>query len=75
MRPALAIGRLANSTFERYVVEGLVGGAAGAAAGANAAVRAAQSGYLRSYALLLVAGFAGLGLYFLVRESADGGGR
>ena len=34
--------------------------------GANAGVRTAQSGYLRSYALLLVTGFAGLGLYFLV---------
>ena len=29
----------------------------------------AQSGYLRSYALLLVTGFAGLGLYFLLQSS------
>ncbi len=55
MRPALAIGRWANSAFERYVVQGLVVGATGAAKGANAAVRTAQSGYLRSYALLLFA--------------------
>ena len=27
VRPALAVGRWANSTFERYVVQGLVGGA------------------------------------------------
>ena len=51
------------------MVQGLVGGTTGAAQGANAAVRTAQSGYLRSYALLLVAGFAGLGLYFLVAGS------
>ena len=54
VRPALAIGRWADSTFERYVVQGMVEGATGVARGANAAVRTAQSGYLRSYALLLV---------------------
>jgi NADH-quinone oxidoreductase subunit L len=67
VRPALAIGRWANRTFERYVVQGLVGGTIGIAKGANAAVRTVQSGYLRSYALLLVTGFAALGLYFLVQ--------
>jgi NADH-quinone oxidoreductase subunit L len=66
VRPMLAIGRFADATIERYVVRGLVGGTVGAAKGANAGVRLAQSGYLRSYALLLVLGFAGLGLYFLV---------
>jgi NADH-quinone oxidoreductase subunit L len=68
VRPALAVGRWANSTFERYVVQGLVNGAVDVARGANAAVRGAQSGYLRSYALLLVTGFAGLALYFLVQS-------
>jgi NADH-quinone oxidoreductase subunit L len=68
VRPALAVGQWANSTFERYVVQGLVDGAVGVARGANAAVRGAQSGYLRSYALLLVSGFAGLALYFLVQS-------
>ena len=29
-------------------------------------VRAVQSGFVRAYALLLIAGFAGLGLYFLI---------
>jgi NADH-quinone oxidoreductase subunit L len=69
VKPALGIGRWANSTFERYVVQGIVNGTAGVARGANAAVRTIQSGYLRSYALLLVAGFAGLALYFLVQAS------
>ena len=44
------------------MIQGLVAGATGAARGANAGVRGAQSGYLRSYALLLVTGFAGLPL-------------
>ena len=69
VRPFLALGRFADGTFERIVVNGLVGGATGAARGANAGVRAAQSGYLRGYALFLVVGFAGLGLYFLVAGS------
>jgi NADH-quinone oxidoreductase subunit L len=68
VRPSLAVGRWANSTFERYVIQGLVAGATGAARGANAGVRGAQSGYLRSYALLLVTGFAALGLYFLLQS-------
>jgi NADH-quinone oxidoreductase subunit L len=68
VRPALAIGRFSNSIFERYVVQGVVVGATDLARGASAAVRGAQSGYLRSYALLLVAGFTGLGLYFLLQS-------
>jgi NADH-quinone oxidoreductase subunit L len=68
VQPALALGRFANSIFERYVVQGLVVGATDLARGASAGVRGAQSGYLRSYALLLVTGFAGLGLYFLLQS-------
>jgi NADH-quinone oxidoreductase subunit L len=68
VRPALAVGRFANSIFERYVVQGLVVGTTDLARGASAGVRGAQSGYLRSYALLLVTGFAGLGLYFLLQS-------
>jgi NADH-quinone oxidoreductase subunit L len=69
VRPTLAIGRLANSVFERTVVQGIVTGTAAGARGASAVVRTAQSGFLRSYALLLVGGFAGLALYFLIVSS------
>src|SRR3954451_11399966 len=68
VRPALAIGRGANSIFERYVVQGLVVGVTDLVKGVGVGVRGAQSGYLRSYALLLVSGFAGLGLYFLLQS-------
>jgi NADH-quinone oxidoreductase subunit L len=67
VRPSLAVGRFANSVFERYVVQGLVLAATDLARGANAGVRGAQSGYVRSYALFLVTGFAGLALYFLLQ--------
>jgi NADH-quinone oxidoreductase subunit L len=65
-RPAIAIGRFANSVFERFVVDGIVNGAVGIVRMGSATVRGAQSGFLRAYALLLVGGFAALGAYFLV---------
>jgi NADH-quinone oxidoreductase subunit L len=69
VRPALAIGRFANSTFERFVVDGLVTGTRETVGEAGAIVRVVQSGFVRSYALLLIAGFAGLALYFLLSSS------
>jgi NADH-quinone oxidoreductase subunit L len=68
-RPVIATGRFANSVIERFVVNGLVSGTVGVVRGVGAVVRGAQSGFVRAYALLLVAGFAGLGLYFLVVSS------
>jgi NADH-quinone oxidoreductase subunit L len=69
VRPALAIGRFSNRVFERFVVDGLVSGTAETVRGAGGVVRAVQSGFVRSYALLLIAGFAGLALYFLLSSS------
>jgi NADH-quinone oxidoreductase subunit L len=69
VRPALAIGRFANNTFERFVVDGLVTGTKETVSGAGGIVRVVQSGFVRSYALLLIAGFAGLALYFLLSSS------
>ncbi|MGB7589013.1 MAG: NADH-quinone oxidoreductase subunit L [Solirubrobacterales bacterium] len=69
VRPALAIGRFANRTFERVVVGGLVSGTTETVRSAGGIVRLVQSGFVRSYALLLIAGFAGLALYFLLSSS------
>jgi NADH-quinone oxidoreductase subunit L len=69
VRPALAIGRFANRVFERFVVDGLVSGTEDVVGGAGRVVRTVQSGFVRSYALLLLAGFAGLALYFLLSSS------
>jgi NADH-quinone oxidoreductase subunit L len=69
VRPALAVGRFANRTFERFVVDGLITGTEETVRGAGGVVRAVQNGFVRSYALLLVAGFAGLALYFLLSSS------
>ncbi|MGA2321409.1 MAG: NADH-quinone oxidoreductase subunit L [Solirubrobacteraceae bacterium] len=69
VRPAAACGRFARETFERLVVEDtLVGGTTGLLRAGSAAVRAAQSGFVRYYAALLVLGVAGVGFYFLLQS-------
>jgi NADH-quinone oxidoreductase subunit L len=66
VRPILAVGRFANLVFERFVVDGIVTGTEESVRGAGGVVRAVQNGFVRSYALLLLVGFAGLALYFLL---------
>jgi NADH-quinone oxidoreductase subunit L len=68
-RPLIALGAFASSVVERFVVQGLVAGTVGAVRGVGVIVRSAQSGFVRAYALLLVGGFAVLGLYFLLVSS------
>jgi NADH-quinone oxidoreductase subunit L len=70
VRPGAWLGRFAQRTFERVVVQGvLVGGTTTAVRAGSAAVRAAQSGFLRVYAALLILGMTGLALYFLIVSS------
>jgi NADH-quinone oxidoreductase subunit L len=69
VRPALGIGSFANRTFERLVVDGIVTGTRETVGEAGGVVRALQNGFVRSYALLLLVGFAGLALYFLITSS------
>jgi NADH-quinone oxidoreductase subunit L len=69
VRPALAIGRFANRVVERIVVDGLVSGTEGTVRAAGGVVRAVQNGFVRSYALMLLVGVAGLVLYFLLSSS------
>ena len=70
VRPFGWLGRFFRDVFERVVVNGvLVGGPSGAVRAGSAAVRAAQSGFLRYYAALLLVGVGALGLYFLLSAS------
>jgi NADH-quinone oxidoreductase subunit L len=68
-RPLIAICRFTNAVLERVVVQGIVTGTVVAVRGIGTVVRGAQSGFVRAYALLLVGGFAALGLYFLIVSS------
>jgi NADH-quinone oxidoreductase subunit L len=65
-RPLLAVGRFCNDVVERVVVQGIVAAAVDLVRGVGVVVRGAQSGFVRAYALLLIGGFAALGLYFLI---------
>ncbi|HSZ03800.1 MAG TPA: NADH-quinone oxidoreductase subunit L [Solirubrobacteraceae bacterium] len=68
VRPTAAVGAFARDTFERvFVDETLIGGTTGIVRAGSAAVRAAQSGFVRYYAALLVLGVAGVGFYFLLQ--------
>jgi len=68
-RPAAAFGRYLRDGFERRVVEEtLVGGTTALVRAGSAAVRAAQSGFVRYYAALLVLGVAAVGFYFLLQS-------
>ena len=69
VRPALATGRFATYTFERlFVDDTIVGGTTGLVRAGSAAVRAAQTGFVRYYAALLVLGVTGVGFYFLLQS-------
>jgi NADH-quinone oxidoreductase subunit L len=69
VRPVAAAGRYARDTFERvFVDETLIGGTTGLVRAGSSAVRAAQSGFVRYYAALLVLGVTGVGFYFLLQS-------
>jgi NADH-quinone oxidoreductase subunit L len=67
VRPVKGLGRFANQTIERYVIGGLTSGTASIVRSAGGAVRDMQTGMLRGYALLMLAGIVAIALYFLIR--------
>ena len=70
VRPALWVGRFAESVLERIVVAGAItGGTVGAVRAGSAAVRRFQTGFLRYYAGAMVVGVFGVALYFLISSS------
>jgi NADH-quinone oxidoreductase subunit L len=71
VRPALWVGRLAESVFERVIVAGVItGGTVSVVRAGSALVRRAQTGFLRYYAATLVVGLAAVAFYYLVSSSA-----
>ncbi|MGI8440425.1 MAG: NADH-quinone oxidoreductase subunit L, partial [Thermoleophilaceae bacterium] len=70
VRPATGLGRFGRTVIESALVQGVfVGGTSGAVRAGSRMARAVQSGYVRAYALLLLMGVSGLGLYFLIVSS------
>ncbi|MGO9904034.1 MAG: NADH-quinone oxidoreductase subunit L [Solirubrobacteraceae bacterium] len=67
MRPALMLGRLAESVLERIVIGDVVtGGVIGVVRGCSAVVRRAQTGIMRFYAAAVIVGLALVAFYFLL---------
>jgi NADH-quinone oxidoreductase subunit L len=69
VRPAGWFGRWAQQTFERIFVAGGIDATSGIVRAGSAAVRAAQSGFLRAYAAMLLLGVVVVGLYFLIQST------
>jgi NADH-quinone oxidoreductase subunit L len=70
VRPVAAMGRFGRTVVETDFVQGtIVGGATGVVRAGSSFARAIQTGYLRSYALMLLVGVGALALYFLIASS------
>jgi NADH-quinone oxidoreductase subunit L len=70
VRPAAASGRFGRNVVESAFVQGvLVGGAISIVRAGTSVARSIQTGELRAYAALLLAGVSGLVLYFLIVSS------
>jgi NADH-quinone oxidoreductase subunit L len=70
VRPLAAFGRFGRTVIESvFVQDVVVGGSTAVVRAGSSLARGLQSGYLRSYATLLVTGLAGLALYFLIASS------
>ncbi|HET9720507.1 MAG TPA: NADH-quinone oxidoreductase subunit L [Solirubrobacteraceae bacterium] len=70
VRPALLLGRVADSVLERIVISGgVTGGVTGLVRAGSATVRRAQTGFLRYYAAAIVLGLSAVSLYFLISST------
>jgi NADH-quinone oxidoreductase subunit L len=70
VRPTATFGRFGRYVVESAFVQGtLVGGATRIVGAGSALARTVQSGYVRTYAVLMLVGFGALGLYFLLQAT------
>ena len=70
VRPLSTAGSFGRRVIETEFVQGfIVGGATGVVRAGTSLARAAQTGFLRAYALLLLFGAAALLLYFLIASA------
>ena len=70
VRPIRAAGDFGRRVIEtEFVQDTIVGGATGIVRAGTSLARSAQTGYVRAYALMLLAGLGGLALYFLISST------
>ena len=70
VKPSLALGRFFGSIFDPDVIDGAVRGLVRFNTGLGALVRGAQTGLLRSYALVIVFGAALFAVYYALQGAA-----
>ncbi len=68
VNPVKGFGRFCNEIFERFVINGATNNSVAVIRSAGGVVRDLQSGLLRGYAVLMLFGIVGIGLYFLIRS-------
>ena len=70
VRPSLLLGRFTGSALENGLIGGgVTGSSTGLVRACSATVRRLQSGFLRYYVALMIAGIGAIALYFLVQAS------
>jgi NADH-quinone oxidoreductase subunit L len=70
VRPTVTFGRFGRYVVESAFVQGaLVGGATLIVGVGTSIARGLENGYIRAYAVLMIVGFGGLGLYFLLQAA------
>ena len=70
VRPIRGAGDFGRRVIEtEFVQDTIVGGATGIVRAGTSLARAVQTGYVRVYALTLLAGLGGLALYFLISST------
>ena len=70
VRPVRGAGDFGRRVIEtEFVQDTIVGGATGIVRAGTSLARAVQTGYVRVYALTLLAGLGGLALYFLISST------
>jgi len=70
VRPAMWLGGVVSSLFERTLIGGVVtGGPVGVVRAGSAAVRRSQTGFVRYYAAAMIVCMFGVAVYFLVSSS------
>ncbi|HEY3249355.1 MAG TPA: NADH-quinone oxidoreductase subunit L [bacterium] len=67
LAPGRALARMLTATVERDIIDGAVNGTAAALAGAGAGLRRLQTGYVRSYAAVILIGVILVMGYWLFR--------
>ncbi len=67
-RPSIALAALSSTVIESEVLDGAVNGVAGAFKVSSSRLRRMQTGYVRTYALMIVVGLVLIVSYFLIRS-------